>query len=325
MTQSKALPKERYDRQRHARAVRRELAAITPSTSHAQHQSLFFSKLPSELRSMIYQYVLCQEQDASRPIDVHSISPLFRPGHTQHTVLSTLILRTCRLVYYEAHRIPLQSFTHHFRYLGSTSWLYNGRIYLHHMPSHLGAHMYHLHDNLVALNVSNFTKFFLPHLKWKRITWTICAYLWPPLLAGHNQIDDLSTTLDRIVLPGSCHEVTIEIESREDLRTTFVRIREQVLKCRGLTLSRDNGTALQFDEDLSCQYVWSGSGQARWGTDVQTRESQSMSYHTVRLCWRSGVARREYVSYDRLDCLRLDRCAEVKVVCPLGEQFERDV
>jgi hypothetical protein len=327
MTQSKALPKERYNRQRHARAVRRDLAAITLSTSHPQEQSLFFSLLPSEIRFLIYQYILCQTPDPSSPIDLHSISPLYRPGHTHHTTLSTSLLSTCRLAYHEAHAIPLRSFTHHFRYLGSTSWLYNGRQYLHHMSSHLGLHMYHFHDNLVALHVSNFTKFFLPHLKWKRVTWTICAYLWPPLLAGHNQIDDLAKTLGQVVVPDSCQEVVVEIESREDLKTTWARIREQVEKCRGLSLSRDNGTGLHFDADLSCQYVWSGSGQARWGTSVDSRERESMYYHTVRLCWRSGVARREYVSNDRLDCLRLDGCAEVKLVGPLslGDGYECEV
>jgi hypothetical protein len=314
MTQSKAQPKERYIRQR--------LAAITPSTSHSQEQSLFFSKLPSELRLMIYQNVVCQTPNSSRPIDVHSISPLYRPGHVCHTALSTSILSTCRLIYYEAHTLPLRSFTHHFHYLGSTPWLNNGRIWLHDIPSHLGAHMYHLHDDLIALNAANFTKFFLLHLKWKRVTWTICAYLWPPLLAHRNQIDDLASTLEQIVLPCSCQEVTIEIESRQNLKSTFSRVWVQAIKCRALNLVRDDGT-LYFDTNLSCQYVWSGSGQVRWGMD--SKESQRLYYHTVRLCWRSGVARREYVSYDRLDCLRLDGCAEVKCAGPLRFDYECDV
>lgn len=317
MTQSKSLPKERYIRQRHARSIRRTLAAITPTTSNPQHQSPFFSLLPAELRYLIYQHILCQTVDTSRPIDIHSISPLHRPGHTFHTTLSTSVLSTCRLIYYEAHKLPLRSFTHHFRYLGSTSWLYNGRIALHHISSQLGAYMYHLHDNVIALNVANFSKFLLGHLKWKKVTWTVCAYLWPPLLEGQRQIERLKETLQMLVLPASCREVTLELEARDDLMARYAGLKAQADKCRTLALARDDETVLGFDESMACQYVWIGSGQARWGTSVNSRESQSMDYHTIRLCWRSKAARREYMSYDRLDCLRLDGCKEVKKIMPL--------
>lgn len=181
MPQSKALPKERYARQRRNREVRRALASIHPSNCHPQEQCLFFSKLPAEIRLLIYQHALCQTHDRNRPIDVHSISPLFRPNHTFYTIVSTSLLRSCRLIYHEAHVLPMRSTTHHFRYLGSTSLLYNGSIWLHHMTSQGGADIYHLHDNLIALNVANFSKFLLPHLKWKKVTWTVPAYMWPPL------------------------------------------------------------------------------------------------------------------------------------------------
>ncbi|OAK94714.1 hypothetical protein IQ06DRAFT_298212 [Phaeosphaeriaceae sp. SRC1lsM3a] len=317
MPQSKALPKERYNRQRRARSIRRSLAQITPATSHPQLQCHLFSALPAEIRFLIFQHVLSQVPDPSHTIDIHSISPLYRSSHTQHTTISTALLRTCRLIYYEAHKIPLRSATHHFRYLGSTSWLYTDDLWLHHMTSQRGADVYHLHDNLVALSASNFNKFLLPHLLWKRISWTVCAYMWPPLLAGHHEIERLAETLENVVLPASCREVTLEMETRQDLGGRWGELMEQAVKCRTLDLVRRDGEKLVFDDKLAVHYTWVGSGQARWGTSVDAREMRRIDYHTVRLCWRTGGSRRDYTSYDRLDCLRLEGCPEVKKIMPL--------
>lgn len=106
----------RQERQRRARAVRRALADITPSNSGLQEQSPFFTKLPAEIRFLIFQLLLSQTHDHNRPINIHSISPLYRPGHTYRTKVHTALLLTCRLVYYEAHSIPIRSATHHFRH-----------------------------------------------------------------------------------------------------------------------------------------------------------------------------------------------------------------
>jgi hypothetical protein len=175
MPQSKTFPKDRYTRQRQGRAIRRTLAAISPSNSHSQQQSPLFSVLPAELRLLIYKDALSQHLDLSRPINTDSKTPLFRPGHTHYTTVSTTLLSTCRLVYYEAHAIPLRSATHHFRYLNSADWRYTGDTWLQHITSQRGAELYHLHDNVTAYDRGDFTKFLLPHLQWKRITWTVCA------------------------------------------------------------------------------------------------------------------------------------------------------
>jgi hypothetical protein len=222
---------DRHERQRKARAVRRELAEITLDNSKLQEQSLLFSKIPAEIRFLIFQFLLSQTYDYNRPVDVHSISPLYRPGHTHRTKIHTAILLTCRLVYFEAHSIPIRSATHHFRHLGSTSWLYEGDVWLHHMTKQRGAEVYHLHDNLVALKEGNFTKFFLPHLHWKRVTWTICSYLWPPILAGYREIDRLAKTLADIDLPASCQEVTLEFEVREDVPEFCEDLQRQAELC----------------------------------------------------------------------------------------------
>lgn len=185
------------------------------------------------------------------------------------------------------------------------------------MTAQNGAEMYHLHDNLVALSERNFTKFLLPHLEWKRITWTVCAYMWPPLLAEHHEIERLAETLAKVVLPASCREVTLEMETRQDLIGRWREMLEQARKCREMVLMRKDGEKLVFDEDEAVQYVWVGSGQARWGTSADARETARSNYLTMRLCWRFGGSRREYTSYDRLDCLRLEGCPEVKRIMPL--------
>jgi hypothetical protein len=303
MSQPKSLPKERYARQRAVRSLRRSLAAITPSTSHPQLTCLLFSKLPSELRSQIYQLVLSQTHDHCRPIDAHSISPLYRPGHTFRTTIDTSLLLTCKLVYCEARHIPLRSSTHHFRYLGSTSWLYTSSHYLHHLSQQSGFALYHLHDNLVALKGANFTKFLLPHLGWRRVTWTICAYLLPPLLAELKERAQLVSTLQSLLLPATCQEVTLEFETREDLLPDWPDLGSTITACRELALKRRDGTILCIEDSFCKKYTWKGSGQARWGTSEQTLVKDSMTYHTERLVWRAKVLRREYISYDFLDCL----------------------
>ena len=337
MTDLQNVLEDRRERQRKARAIRRGLADITPSNSRLQEQSLLFSKLPAELRFSIFQLLLSQIHDHDRPINIHSISPLYRPGHTYRTKIHTAILLTCRLVYYEAHAIPIRSATHHFRHLGSTSWLYEGDVWLHHMTKQRGADVYHLHDNLVALNRRNFTKFFLPHLHWKRVTWTICAYLWPPILAGYREIDRLAETLAGIELPASCQEVNLEFEIREDVPEFRESLQQQAELCqkigvasgeagpadgqtavaqpgglRPAGLRRSDGSVLQIDATLSKRYTWIGSGQARWGTSALIREKETVKYRTIRLCWRARVPQREYTSYDDLDCLDLINCEDVR-------------
>jgi hypothetical protein len=321
MPQPKSLPKDRYVRQRAARAIRRDLAALTPSTSHPQLQSLFFAVLPAEIRFTIYQHVLSQQHDPTRPIDIHSISPLYRPRHTHRTKIDSALLLTCRIIYVEAHQIPLRSSTHHFRYLGSTSWLYNGDIWLHHITKQRGAELYHLHDNLVALKASNFNKFLLGHLRWRRITWTICAYLLPPLLAELKERQRLAETMASLVLPSSCQEVNLEFETREDLLPDWPGLEDQIEACRALRLQKEDGSVLEIDDRYGLKYTWMGSGQARWGTSEDAVWKEKMRYHTTRLCWRARVPRREYMSYDFLDCLGVegDRDGVVEKVKTLCE------
>lgn len=324
MPDKKSAPKERYERQRKARELRRSIAAITPENSQVQRQSPLFSVLPAELRFLIFQNALSQQFDLDRPIDIHSISPLYRPGHTHRTSVDISLLLTCRLIYYEAHAIPLRSATHHFRYLGSTSWLYNVDIWLHHITKQRGAELYHLHDNLVALRSKNFSKFLLSHLHWRKITWTVCAYLLPPLLAEEKELDALVSTLAGLTIPESCQEVTLELETREDLLDGQPSLSEQATACQEIALARSNGTTLDFDNIYAARYKWIGSGHARWGTSENALAKNTMHYHTTRLCWREKVARREYMSYDHLDCLRLEGCPQVVEILPL-EHYARKI
>ncbi|UPX09956.1 uncharacterized protein EKO05_0000633 [Ascochyta rabiei] len=198
------------------------------------------------------------------------------------------------------------------------------------MTKQRGADVYHLHDNLVALNPRNFTKFFLPHLSWKRVTWTICAYLWPPILAGYREIDRLAETLACVGLPVSCQEVNLELEIRKDVPEFRESLQQQANLCQKIGfvtgestqgqvhtaqpagLRRSDGSILPFDATNSKQYTWVGSGQARWGTSALIMEKETVKYRTIRLCWRARVPRREYMSYDYMNCLDLNNCEEVE-------------
>lgn len=306
MPQPKSLPKERYIRQRAATQTRQALAAMTPCNLHNQSQSSFFRTIPGEIRFQVYQHVLSQQPDCGHPIDTHSIYPLYRPGHTHQTSIETALLLTCRLVYCEAHAIPLRSFTHHSRHLGTLSRFHNVDTWLHRISKQRGAQLYHLHDNLVALSLFNFSRFLLPHLHWRRISWTICAYLLPPILHELEERLRISATLASLVLPSSCQEVNLEFETREDSSPDWPHMQEQIAACRALSLKKADGTTLEIDQRYVVRYTWRGSGHARWGVDERAGGKEEMRYDTIRLCWRGRVPNREYMSFDLLDCLMVE-------------------
>lgn len=303
MPQPKSASKERYERQRKGRELRRSLAAITPSNSHPQLQSPLFATLPPELRFSIFQLVLCQQRDHSRPIEFHATRPLHRPGHMHYNIVDVRLLLTCRLVYYEARAIPLRSTTHHFRSHGGQSWANNGDLWFHHVTKQSGAELYHLHDNIMAPHHQDFSKFLLPHLLWRRITWTV------PLFSQHQEINNIFQSLANVQLPASCQEVNLELDTG-DLMRDGSRIQDLIQDCQRIALNRSDGTQLCIDPRYAIHYKWHGTGKARWAFSG-TLTMRKMLYHTTRLCWRAKVPRREYMSYDRLDCLRLDDCEDV--------------
>ena len=241
---------DRHERQRRARAVRRELAEITPDNSQPQEQCLLFSKIPAEIRFLVFQFLLSQTYDYDRPVPeldmldfagsdhapswlrLHGSSPgYYRPGHTHHTKIHTAILLTCRLVYFEARSIPIRSATHHTRHLGPTYWSHEGDVWLHHMTKQRGAEVYHLHTNLMALENTYFTNWFLPHLHWKRVTWTVCLNYVYDAVNCLNKFR-LAKMLADIDLPASCQEVTLELEAAEDFREICEELQRQTELCR---------------------------------------------------------------------------------------------
>ena len=318
MPNKKSVPKKRYDRQRKAREIRRSLAAVTPGNSHPQTQSPLFSILPAELRSLIFEFVLSQKSDPARPVRVplwhHPYEPLYRPGHAYRTTLDSSLLLTCRLIYYEAHVIPLRSTTHHVQNL---TFMSKFDVWLYYLTKQRGAELFHLHDTGKNLRPSDFSKFLLPHLHWRKITWTLCSYLFTPVLEEQEEFHDLANTFVGLKLPASCQEVMLELETREDSLDTWPRSLELARACQHIALSRNDGTKLPFDDKNSVQYKWIGGGQPRWGRVPAESRKNKMEYHTVRLCWRANVARREYMSYDHLDCLGLEGRAEVTEILPL--------
>lgn len=125
-------------------------------------------------------------------------------------------------------------------------------------------------------------------------------------------IEHLAETVAGLVLPESCQEVNIEFEMREDLLENSAAVREQANACRNLVLQKEGGSVLEVDRKYAVEYSWIGSKRPRWSTSAGTwGAAVSLKYCTIRLCWRAKVPRREYMSYDRLDCLRLSGNADV--------------
>lgn len=304
MPQCKSQPKERYARQRAMRQGRRALASMTASTSHPQPQCALFSKLPAELRFQIYQLVLSQRADLTQPVDQYALYPMYWPGHTHHTHIDTRLLRTCRLVYCEAHAIPMRSYTHH---VGNSMrpWLPHGAIkWLYHMSTQQGAHPYHLHSRFMDLQPCNFWRFLQPHLCWRRITWTVHV----PFERDFPDMQEHSCFmgfLAQLVLPATCHEVNLELELKVQSMPSVTQLFDE---CRTLKLKRADGTALEVDQASSVRYTWkkvrlvqseSGSGSSTPTLDIGTR------FHSQRLCWRDDIPRKVCTSYDFLDCLSI--------------------
>nr|GAT54821.1 predicted protein [Mycena chlorophos] len=87
-----------------------------PTSVRDQHQSPLFGLMPGELRTIIFAYALSACPDLSNPYSKHSY--YYRPGfeHASHIPGLTL-LRTCRLIYLEAHLLAISQNPHVF-------WMY---------------------------------------------------------------------------------------------------------------------------------------------------------------------------------------------------------
>lgn len=297
--------KARYERHRVARAIRRDLANINLDNSNRQQQSPFYSMLPAELRFLIFQLVLSQQHDQSRPIDSHSWRPACRPGHTYHIMVDLNVLLTCRIVYFEAQSIPLRSATHHVQAYGS--WHNRRDNWLYHITKQRGADLYHLHEYLLSLQTIDMSRFLLPQLKWRRITWT----LWTRLSKLQNMDQTFTEAFTALVFPESCQEVTLELEFSDAESTQELQnVLEQLKVCRQIALTKADGTKMKLDNKYSVRYKWTSLSYARWPMIYSEQRPRKIEYNAARFCWRTGVGRREYMSYDYLDCLNLTGSVE---------------
>lgn len=281
--------------------MRRGLSAITPANANPQRQSPLFA-IPSEVRNLIFEHAVCQTFDYKRPVSNTSHS--HRPGHEHHKHIDTALLYTCRLVYYETRAIPLLSATHHLYEDPSEShdrrdWDH----YLFHLSSQQGMNLYHLHITEWK-SPFTFDTHLQPHLHWRKLTWTLCASEWTPLeMADHFNV---AKALVLAHFPSTCQEVNLEYESLENFPKQRQLLRKCAEECRDIQLSRRDGSQLFVDESYSLEYTWEGT---TWrpnirGNNFWEGDYVSATYHVIRLCWRDGVPEREYMHYDRSNCLR---------------------
>jgi hypothetical protein len=127
------------------------------------------------------------------------------------------------------------------------------------------------------------------------------------MLAQFSADPDIAAPLLCAKLPHSCEEVNLELEYLEGDAERKALLELQAEEYRNVTFRRREGGGsrlggtLRFDEAGSKEYTWTGMKRDPMleGTEAWT----SATYHVIRLCWRSGVPRREYMHLDRLDCL----------------------
>jgi hypothetical protein len=131
---------------------------------------------------------------------------------------------------------------------------------------------------------------------------------------------DIAASLVGVRLPSSCQEVNLELECLRDDEQRRQILEKHAGLCRMVALRRREGEglgsheALRFDEEKSKEYTWTGM-QSDHGTD-DAHESTWATYHVIRLCWSSGVPRREYMNLDHLNCLESGMVREVEKRIP---------
>ncbi|KAF2268469.1 hypothetical protein CC78DRAFT_613175 [Lojkania enalia] len=288
--EKKALEKPRHERHLRFRADRRCLESIDLSNSHLQEQSPLFSVLPPEIRNVIFEYAVCQYVDYSSPINLRS--GICHIGHEHHLAIDTNLLRTCRLIYYETHAIPIRSTTYHIRSLQTRMSDHR----LHHISSQQGQHLYHLHDMCVRPDSTQLSRFIRsPHLQWKRISYTIWSGLNTPWTTS--SLTMLLNTLEGVKFPASCQEVNVELETVEEDQQHVVFAHNQQL-IWGSSLLRTDASSMQYSPEGSREFVWLEPAR-----QVHRSIVPQFNYYTYRLCWRAAGSMREWEVYDHVDCL----------------------
>ena len=195
--------------------------------------------------------------------------------------------------------IPLRSATHH---IDGFEWGVAKSLYhrLLRLSSQQGRHLYHLHQIVALLETDVFTILIRPHLKWKKITWTITEGL--NSFRYKRLADVIKPRLLAISFPAFCQEVNLELElaGSEISQSMLVTSIEQ---CRRIELRKEDGSKLAYTG--TTKYSWLSSKEQLFDYDDENQSSASESsiYEVLRLAWSSGVPKREYTSFDRVRCL----------------------
>lgn len=77
-------------------------------TINAQEACPLFSKLPPEIRNMVFDLALTPFNDLKRPLPPGSY--YHRPGNTHAQIIDTTLLCTCRRIYLETYSVPSSNY-----------------------------------------------------------------------------------------------------------------------------------------------------------------------------------------------------------------------
>lgn len=309
---------------REHRALRRSLANISPANSDPQLQSPLYKILPREIRSLVFEFAICQTV-TSDEAEFDARTSHQRPKHGRPSAIGVHLLRTCRYVYYETQVLLLRSVTHHvyddqFTSYRSRKWDH----YLFHLSSQSGQHLHHIHT--VSRRTPDFCIHLQEHLHWRKVTWTISAPYWDfesSWESDSKYAERLSIQLAQVLFPIACEEVTLEFETlrrypqhRRILRRVCKRLSE-------VELERRDKSKLKFTRSNCLEYTWEASTSQSGGWMQGSGSGTSDSHHALRLCWRAQRLEREYMHFDHWDCLRSNRLRHMPF-CDISDDERSD-
>ena len=273
----------------------------------SQEQSLFFSKLPAELRDDVYRFALSDYEDIE---EAYSDDTCYkRPGYLAKRRTDTALLRACQRIYLEAWHIPW-IVKEHTVYLTSHDRKPEGSqpedlttklsmVYQAHGES--ATEMGHLRIFAQLYNLEPGTKLQslldIPHLNIKCITITIRHtdfWFWE----RDAPIYIRSDFVKRCRLPDSVTELRMELESLERRQPQIEEIAQKMRS--SWAFRRHDGKLLIVNQGSQDEVMrWEGSStwnDNRWLRDETKPDTLEYYVQIVRFKVSSNPAAEDYTS-----------------------------
>jgi hypothetical protein len=269
---------------------------------HLQQQSALYSKLPLELRELIWQLATAPCSDTKNPYD--ETAWYYRPGNTHRKKHHTSLLLTCRRIWLEANAYPMLQGEHCFWYYRAapdgrdldwtaklttsnlrnfgTLHLYAQMFAIERLSPRPGAlRRYFVRDRWVEDLAPKVMYVTIRHTDW---------YWWEqdmPLALDESWVQAMLDTEDL----RSTILIRLELETLdykvEQLKPIVERLRKLESKEYQTHLVEGEPTATRFIlQDIQDTYTWTGSSKINDDDYVPYAGRDTLNYHVVTLTWR---------------------------------------